>query len=253
MPRIITIHSFRRGSGKSNLTANLATVLAVHGQNVGVVDMDLPAPSQQILFGVDEREIQFTLNQFLWGDCEIEQAAINLTPRLSLGASIKGKVCLVPASQRPGEISRVMRGNYYLHLLQDGFDRLGETLGLDTLLVDTNAGLTEETLMVFSLSDTITILLKNDQLDYQGTAVTVDVARQLGVPRITIVVNETPGAFDFAHVREEVARTYDCEVIGVLPHSDEMAALASQGLFVLRHPAHSLTQALKDIAFKLAT
>jgi MinD-like ATPase involved in chromosome partitioning or flagellar assembly len=253
MPRIITIHSFRRGSGKSSLTANLATLLAAAGRSVGVVDMDLPAPSLQILFGVEEREIQFTLNQFLWGDCEIEQAAINLAPRLSLAADIKGKAWLIPASQHPGEISRVMRGDYYLHLLNDGFDRLGETLGLDTLLVDTNAGLTEETLMVFSLSDAITILLRNDQRDYQGTAVTVDVARELGVPRITIIVNETPGTFDFAHVRDQVAHTYNCDVIGVLPHSEDMAALASQGLFVLRHPAHPLTQALKDIALNLAT
>ena len=31
MPKIISIHSFRGGTGKSNITANLATIIAQQG------------------------------------------------------------------------------------------------------------------------------------------------------------------------------------------------------------------------------
>jgi len=39
MARIISIHSFRGGTGKSNTTANLAALLAAEGRRVGVVDV----------------------------------------------------------------------------------------------------------------------------------------------------------------------------------------------------------------------
>src|SRR5574341_1029729 len=151
MSRTTAIHSFCRGTGKSNLTANFAASLAVEGRNVAVMDMDLPSPSQQVLFGLDDAEIRFTLNDFLWGNCEIEQAAIDLTPRLN--ARCKGNAFLVPASQRPRDIARVLRGDYYIHLLHDGFERLIEALELDVLLIDMHAGLGEESLLAFGVAD----------------------------------------------------------------------------------------------------
>jgi MinD-like ATPase involved in chromosome partitioning or flagellar assembly len=41
MPQIISIHSYRGGTGKSNITANLAALLAANGRRVGVVDTDI--------------------------------------------------------------------------------------------------------------------------------------------------------------------------------------------------------------------
>jgi len=41
MARIVSIHSFRGGTGKSNTTANVAAVLAGQGQRVGVNDTDI--------------------------------------------------------------------------------------------------------------------------------------------------------------------------------------------------------------------
>jgi MinD-like ATPase involved in chromosome partitioning or flagellar assembly len=37
----------------------------------------------------------------------------------------------------------------------------------------------------------------------------------------------------------------------VLPHSDEMMALASAGIFALRYPNHPVSAALKQLAAKL--
>jgi MinD-like ATPase involved in chromosome partitioning or flagellar assembly len=41
MFKLVAVHSFRGGTGKSNVTANLATLLAWTGKQVGVVDTDL--------------------------------------------------------------------------------------------------------------------------------------------------------------------------------------------------------------------
>ena len=54
MSRIISIHSFRGGTGKSNTTANVAALLATEGLRIGVVDTDIQSPGIHVLFGVDE-------------------------------------------------------------------------------------------------------------------------------------------------------------------------------------------------------
>ena len=41
MSRIVSIHSFRGGTGKSNTTANVAALLASEGRRIGVVDTDI--------------------------------------------------------------------------------------------------------------------------------------------------------------------------------------------------------------------
>jgi len=53
MARIVAVHSFRGGTGKSNVTANLAALLAAAGHRVGVVDTDIQSPGIHVLFGFD--------------------------------------------------------------------------------------------------------------------------------------------------------------------------------------------------------
>jgi MinD-like ATPase involved in chromosome partitioning or flagellar assembly len=79
MSQIVSIHSFRGGTGKSNLTANLATLLVVAGQRVGVIDTDIQSPGLHILFGLQEAEIRHALNDYLWGACAIEHTAHDVT------------------------------------------------------------------------------------------------------------------------------------------------------------------------------
>jgi len=246
MSKIISVHSFRGGTGKSNTTANLATLLAAEGLRVGVIDTDISSPGIHVLFGLDEEDIKASLNDYLWGQCEIEQAAQEVTARV--GARIAGRLFLVPSSMKPGDIARILRESYDVGLLNDGYQRLLEELALDVLMIDTHPGLNEETLLSIAISDALVIIMRPDSQDYQGTAVTVEVARKLGVPRLLLVVNKVPSSFKPAEVKARVEKTYNCEVAGVLPHSDEMMTLASSGIFVLRYPNHPVTAMLKQIA-----
>ncbi|TMI37780.1 MinD/ParA family protein, partial [Candidatus Bathyarchaeota archaeon] len=43
MAKVIAVHSFKGGTGKTTLTANLAAILAMH-HRVGVMDLDLSGP-----------------------------------------------------------------------------------------------------------------------------------------------------------------------------------------------------------------
>jgi MinD-like ATPase involved in chromosome partitioning or flagellar assembly len=249
MAKIISIHSFRGGTGKSNTTANLSALMAMEGLRVGVIDTDIQSPGIHVLMGLEEDQMKETLNDYLWGRCEIKQAAYDVTARI--GPNVRGKLYLVPSSIKVSDIARILREHYDVGLLNDGFQRLIEDLNLDVLMVDTHPGLNDETLLSIAISDVLVIIMRPDQQDFQGTSVTVDVARKLDVPRMVLVVNKTPTVYDFNMVKQRVQTIYQTEVAAVLPHSDEMMALASEGVFVAKYPDHAITQQLKPLALSL--
>jgi septum site-determining protein MinD len=250
MAQLISVHSFRGGTGKSNTTANVATLLAGEGLKVGIVDLDIQSPGIHVIFGFDQDlAMKHSLNDYLWGDCELRDAAHDVTPRPN--GELSGRVWLVPSSMRPVEIARVMQEGYDVNRLNEGFRRLVADLSLDVLLLDTHPGINEETLLSIAMSNTLVIVLRPDQQDYEGTRVTVAVARKLGVPRMMLVVNKVPDVFDPDAIRAQVEETYQCPVAAVLPHSDDLMVLSSDGVFVLRHPDHSLTGLSRDVAAQL--
>ena len=144
-----------------------------------------------------------------------------------------------------------MHDGYDVGLLNEGFRDLIEGLSLDALLIDTHPGLNEETLLSIAMSNALAIIMRPDQQDYEGTSVTVSVARKLRVPRMVLVVNKTPQVFDFAEVEDHVEKTYGCEVAAVLPHADEMMVLSSAGIFALHYPDHPVTELYRQVAKRL--
>ncbi|BAY42702.1 cobyrinic acid a,c-diamide synthase [Scytonema sp. HK-05] len=251
MSKIVSVHSFRGGTGKSNVTANLATIIARSGQRVGIVDTDIQSPGIHVLFGLNEDKIGYTLNDYLWGRCAIEDAAYDVTPLLKTshkGAAIRGSIYLIPSSIKTGEISRILREGYDARLLNEGLGNLSRRLKLDYLLIDTHPGINEETLLSIILSNVLVIILRPDHQDYQGTAVTVDVARKLEVPKMLLVVNKVLPAINFGVLEQQVQRTYNTTVASILPVSEEMFQLGSSDVFSLCYPNHPWTQGVSAIA-----
>jgi MinD-like ATPase involved in chromosome partitioning or flagellar assembly len=244
--KIVSIHSFRGGTGKSNITANIATLLALEGQRVGVIDTDIQSPGIHILFGVRGHQITHTLNEYLNGDCTIGDAALRV-----LEDAVPGQIYLIPSSVNANDIVKVLRQGYDIRLLTTAMRELIDALQLDTLLIDTHPGLNEETLFSLAISTALGIVLRPDQQDYEGTAVTVEVARSLDVPRLLLIVNKSPPAFDPAGIETQVESAYNCPVAAVLPHSDDMMTLASRGIFSLYYPDHPITATLRKTARQL--
>src|SRR5712692_10806624 len=222
---IVSVHSYRGGTGKSNTTANLAALLAGAGRRVGVIDTDIQSPGIHILFTLDEKEIRRSLNDYLWGTCRIKDAAYDVTDRL--GGKVAGAVFVIPSSMKAGDIARVLREGYDVGVLRDGFHEAIDALKLDVLIIDTHPGLNEETLLSIAVSDTLILVLRPDQQDYQGTSVTVEVARKLDVPQLMLVVNKALPAFDFRQLSDRISTMYRAPVATVLPLSEDMVRLGS--------------------------
>ena len=246
MSRIVSIHSYRGGTGKSNTTANISALVAGQGKRVAIVDTDIPSPGIHVLFGLEEDKTGFTLNDYLWGKCRIEEAAHDMTSPEAKAAG--GSLHLIPSSVRAGDIARILREGYDVGLLNDGFQALLSKLNLDYLFIDTHPGLNEETLLSITISDVLLLILRPDRQDFQGTAVTVDVARRLEVPKMLLLVNKVLTSFDFERVKQQVESTYHIPVAGVLPLSEDMVRLASGGLFSIQFPDHVWSKTMREVA-----
>jgi MinD-like ATPase involved in chromosome partitioning or flagellar assembly len=249
MSQIVSVHSFRGGTGKSNTTANLATMLACRGKRVGIVDTDIQSPGIHVLFNLDEKKIERTLNDYLWGRCAIEDSAYDVN--LDGVTQAKGRIFLIPSSIKAGEIARILKDGYNVRILNEGFRKLIQALKLDYLLIDTHPGINEETLLSITVSSILIVILRLDRQDFQGTAVTVDLARKLKVTKMMLVVNRALQSFDFDTVRQQIEKTYSANVAGILPNCDEMMQLASSDIFCLRYPDHIWTQELRKIADRI--
>jgi MinD-like ATPase involved in chromosome partitioning or flagellar assembly len=246
MGKIVSIHSYRGGTGKSNTTANLAATVALEGLRVGIVDTDIQSPGIHVLFGLDETKINRSLNDYLWGNCKIEETAYDMTPPAV--AAKKGTIYLIPSSIKAGEIARILKDGYDVGLLNDGFQDLLERLKLDYLFIDTHPGLNEETLLSIAISDVVVLILRPDRQDFQGTAVTVEVARKLNVAKMLLVVNKALTKLDFNDLKQKVEHSYNTPVAAIFPLSEDMVQLASAGIFCLMYPNHPFTQKIRDLA-----
>ncbi len=251
MSTIVSIHSYRGGTGKSNLTANLASSLVQQGKRVAIVDTDIQSPGLHVLFGMNPQNMGLTLNDYLYGRCSIEQAAYDVTSKLGSSVPLGGALYLIPSSIKAGEITRVLREGYEVNLLTDGFRKLMKTFRLDYLLIDTHPGLNEETLLSIIISDTLVLILRPDQQDFQGTAVTVEVARKLKLKKLLLVVNKVLPKLDFENLKQQVQATYNAPVAGILPVSEEMIELGSAGLFSLAYPDHPYSQGVREVAAQI--
>ncbi len=252
MSRIISIHSFRGGTGKSNVTANLAAQAAMAGKRVAVVDTDIQSPGIHVLFGLNENNMQHTLNDYLHGHCPITEVAYLVGRERDARQGVRQladkSLWLIPSSIKTNEISQVIRNGYDINVLNKGFKMLRKELNLDYLLIDTHPGLNDETLLSIGISDAMVIILRPDQQDLQGTAVTLDVSRNLDVPTILLLVNKALSRYDHRQIQSQIADTFGAPVVGILPLNEEMADLGSSDIFSLRYPDHPWSARLKEAA-----
>lgn len=246
MPKVVSIHSYRGGTGKSNFTANLATTVALQGNRVGVIDTDVPSPGIHNLFCLEPEQMSKTLNNYLWGDIPIEEAAYDVSGNVGLTQS--GKLYLVPSSVKADDIARILKDGYDVRLMNDGFRSLVKALQLDYLFIDTHPGLSKETFLSIAISHFLILILRPDKQDYQGTAVTVDVARQLKVRKMLLAINKVHSKLNPEALKQKVEETFQEKVAGVFPLSEDVVQLASEGVFCVNYPEHAISQEFGKVA-----
>jgi len=245
---VIAIHSFRGGTGKSNLTANLAYCCAMLGARVAVVDADLQSPGIHVLFGLGDSPMKYCLNDYLKGDCTIRDAAYDVSDRFSLPLE---SINLIPSRLNAAAIVAMLKEGFEVQRLGTAISNLVKDLRLNILLIDTHPGVAEDTLLSIAMCDTLVVILRPDEQDYLGTAVTLEIAKRMEVPRKFLLANRVPPELDLKDYGGRLEKTYMVPVAGVIPFSYGLMMTQSRQVFSYAHPEDPLSEAVRRTAEKI--
>ena len=248
--KLVSIHSFRGGTGKSNLAANLAFAAARDGARVGIVDADLQSPALRGLFGLEPQQVLRSFSEFVLGRCDIHEVPIDLTNALDLGKH-GGALHLLPSSSDLETVTSILFDGYDVARLNECVIALAKDLDLDYLIFDTHLGFNRETLLTLAICDSVVVLVRPDEQDQQGAGVLVQIAKQIGVPSVAFVPNMFGGRREAADITQRIQTQFGVPVVGVLPWCKELMDLGSRAIFAARFPGHSFTKALEHISQEL--
>lgn len=252
MATIIFIHSFRGGTGKTTIAANLAALLAARGKKVGVVDTSLSAPGLHYLFGL--KNPQPTLNDYLQGKCDLKDIVRQVEGMSANAHSVgNGSLFLIPASDQMSHMARIWHEGYKMSQLIQGLENLTYLLELDLLLLDAPPGPGRETLLLLEMADHFVLVQSPDIQDYRGGAILLEVAQKLETPNITVIVNKIPNGVDAGAIEAQIQEICAYPVTATLPQAEPLLSPAGESLFVVDHPKHPFTKGLEQVAGHLGS
>ncbi|MGB8035346.1 MAG: AAA family ATPase [Nitrososphaeraceae archaeon] len=189
MASCIAFHSYKGGTGKTTIAANLAALLAKKGYRVFLLDLDVYAPSLQAYF---DKEPKKWINDFLNGTAEVGDVIMDLTSAIEEVAydssntlkqkqkpkeKITGKLWVGFCSSRKEEIYKLEGGGgkqdtSKIQLLRR-FILLREQLislhDADYIIIDTSPGIRYWSINALAVADTLFLTLKMGDLDIDGT------------------------------------------------------------------------------------
>ena len=86
-PISIAFHSYKGGTGKTTIACNFAAQLARNGNQVGLVDLDIYAPSIQTYFEIEPKK---WLNNYLNSSADLSDVIIDGSQFVNSGQIIPG-------------------------------------------------------------------------------------------------------------------------------------------------------------------
>ncbi len=247
MTRSIAVHSYKGGTGKTTIIANVAVALALKGRRVGVMDMDLEGPGLHIFFDVDPSQLRFTLNDVLAGVAPPEAACVRMSEKMHLNG---GEIYYAPASVKVSEIMRTLKEGFELDMFEHAIRRLQEKYGLHYLLIDTHPGIQHDTLLALGVCDHEIMVSRVDQQDIFGTGVLMEISSTMDKP-VHLILNMIPPRVRESEVLKfarALGAHFTVNMAGWLPFSEEVIGSLSREVLTLKTPKNRMSQRFRGLA-----
>lgn len=254
MGKIIAVHSYKGGTGKTLLSLNLAATLVKQGKNVCLMDLDFRAPSLSTILKIENAPCW--LNDYLNGLCEIEKVLIDISEKIPN----KGKFFVGlanPTTEAIREISAKdrkweMRALGRLLALRNS---LLNDRGFDYLIFDTSPGLQYSSINAIVSADLVIVATTFDRSDVNGTKRMLKELYDLFEKKTGIVLNKVLNEFSSKSwnedLRVKVKDIYGVSLLGVIPCFCDISRAEGDFIFVQEKPEHPFTKILGEIANKL--
>ena len=251
--RIIAVHSYKGGTGKTLLSVNLAASLAKEGRNVCLVDLDFRAPS---LFAILRKESSESwANDYLNGDCEINKALVDLSSSMpgngkffaGLANPSTESIRDMSTKDRKWEMQALGR----LLALRDTLFRTGE---FDYLIFDTSPGLQYSSINAIVAADLVVVATTGDRSDVNGTSRMLRELYKMFEKKTALVVNKVLDAGSKTKQEEMDARAktqYQVPLLALVPCFCEILRAEGGLIFPRDKPDHPFTKIMGEIARKI--
>jgi MinD-like ATPase involved in chromosome partitioning or flagellar assembly len=245
MKKCIAFHSYKGGTGKSTISANISVLLVQRGYNVLLLDMDVYAPTLQTYFS---QEPTYWINNFLFNTAEFENVIYDLT--------------------------RLIRNFLRKFILIK--EEMSYQNDIDYIIIDTSPGIRYWSINSLAIADLILLSLKMDSIDIEGTkkmaSEIYSAFTKLGTKSVLLfnraagyclppnLIQETSYApeANYANVLTEQStitdrfkKDVDMEIIGNIPCYCDIQFDNKEFLTVLKHPYHPFTLLLNNLVDKI--
>jgi len=254
MGKVIAFHSYKGGTGKTLISANLAVVLAKEGSDVCILDYDFRAPSQHLLF---KQSPNHWLDEFLLGKCSIADAIINLSDRSP------GEGRLMAGFANPAsDTMRLMMAmddrweTKSLHGTLQAKEALIGDLRLDYVIFDTAPGMQLLSANALAVSDVNVVVTKTDEFDVEGTKELVRGVYKVLGRKVSMIANRVleKEAYDET-LREELRirleKRFGVPVIGVIPCYCDLQLHGGTMIHALTEQEHPFIDLIRSISKEL--
>ncbi|MEM4733175.1 MAG: MinD/ParA family protein [Candidatus Bathyarchaeia archaeon] len=253
MSKIIAVHSYKGGTGKTLLSVNLAATLAKQGKKVCLFDLDFRAPSLFAILKVESTE--YWLNDYLNGLCEITKVLIDLSSRIQM----KDKFFVCPANPATEAIRDICAKDRKWEMRALGrLLSLRNTLikdhAFDYLIFDTSPGLQYSSINAIVAADLVLVATTGDRSDVNGTRRMLHEIYELFEKKTALVINKVLDASSKAKIdemREKVKAVYSFPLLAVVPCFCEILRAEGNLIFAQDKPDHPFSKILDEIAKKI--
>mgnify|MGYP001811656817 FL=1 len=239
--RVIAVTSGKGGVGKSNVTINLAVTLAQSGERVMVMDADMGLANIDVLLGLSPG---LNLSHVINGECSLEETIIEGPAGIKIVPASSGVAAM--SDLTPAQNAGVIRS----------FSELTEPV--DTLLIDTAAGLSDSVLSYTRAAREVIVVVCDEPASITDAYAMVKVMnRDYGVERFHVLANQAHGASQGRELYNKLARVSErfldvtLDYLGCIPYDDCLKkAVQKQKSVVEAFPRSQSATAFKQIAKK---
>jgi MinD-like ATPase involved in chromosome partitioning or flagellar assembly len=241
---LVTLHSYKGGTGKTLLSVNLAMIFADMGKKVCLLDLDLRAPSLSSTFGNNSN---LWVNDYLNKACKMDNILEDCTPKyIKSGQLFVGLAD--PSTEAIREISSKDR--------KWEMEALGRLLSLkeylkdmnfDYVICDSSPGLQYSSINAIVVADVALVVTSIDKSDIAGTQRMINDLYDLYEKKTGIVVNKVPETIlsGKAHLKFD---THKLPIICLVPCSCDVLRSGGEYLFAFEKLGHPVSQSLRQIA-----
>ena len=253
MGKIIAVHSYKGGTGKTLLSVNLAATFTRQGKNVCLIDLDFRAPSLFATLKAEDSNMWF--NDYLNNNSEINKVLIDLSS--SMPGSGKFFVGLAnPSTEAIRDMSAKdrkweMRALGKLLALRGLLLESGE---FDYIVFDTSPGMQYSSINAIVAADLAVVATTGDRSDVDGTRRMLRELYNLFEKKTGLVINKVLDAGSKTKQEEmdnKAKAVYQVPLLGLVPCFCEILRAEGSLIFVRDKPDHPFTKILGEIAKKI--